>query len=63
MSAEPVELSDRERAVAKEAAKLAVGEMAQEFYRQVGKTVVNRFLVVVGIAFVAFAYGKGWIGH
>jgi hypothetical protein len=60
---EETELTDREKAVAKAAAKLAVAEMAAEFYRQVGKTVVNRILVVLGVAFVAFAYGKGWIGH
>lgn len=55
------ELSDRERAIAKEAAKLAVTELANELFRQVGKSVVTRLLVWIGIAVVAFAAGKGWI--
>lgn len=56
-----IELTDREKAIAKEAAKIAVAEMANEFYRQVGKTVVTKMLVLIGIAFVAFAAGKGWL--
>ena len=56
-----IELNERERAIAKAAAKLAVAEMAEEFYKQVGRTVVNRFLVIIGVMAVAFAYGKGWI--
>lgn len=55
------QLTDRERAIAKEAAKLAVTELADEMFRQVGKSVISRLLVWVGIAFVAFAAGKGWI--
>ncbi len=54
-------LTERELLVAKAAAKLAVQEMQDEFYRQVGKSVVTRVLVWVGIAAVAFAAGKGWI--
>ena len=56
-----IELTDREKAIAKEAAKIAVAEMANEFYRQIGKTVVTRLFVLIGIAFVAFAAGKGWL--
>ncbi len=55
------ELSERERAIAKEAAKLAIVELSNEFYRQVGKGVVTRVLVWLGIAAVGFAAGKGWI--
>lgn len=56
-----IELTDREMAVAKTAARLAVAEMADEFYKQVGKTVVTKVLIWIGVAFVAFAAGKGWI--
>jgi hypothetical protein len=56
-----VELTDRELLVAKRAAKMAVQEMQDEFYRQVGKSVMTRVLVWVGIAAVAFAAGKGWV--
>lgn len=54
-------LNERELAVAKEAARLAVQEISDEFYRQVGKTVVTKVLIWIGIAFVAFAAGKGWL--
>jgi hypothetical protein len=58
-------LTAREMAIAKEAAKLAVPEAVAEletrFYSQVGKTVVTKLLVWIGIAVVAFAAGKGWI--
>jgi hypothetical protein len=56
-----IELTDRELAIAKQAAKLAVEELETRFYAQVGKTVVNRVLIWIGIAAVAFAAGKGWI--
>ena len=54
-------LTARETAIAKEAAKLAVIELETRFYAQVGKTVVTRILVWIGIAAVAFAAGKGWL--
>jgi hypothetical protein len=54
-------LTEREVAIAKAAAKLAVQEISDEFYRQVGKTVVTKVLIWIGIAFVAFAAGKGWL--
>jgi hypothetical protein len=56
-----IELTERERAVAKEAARIAVKELADEFYKQIGRTVVTKVLVWVGIAAVAFAAGKGWL--
>lgn len=58
-----IELTDREMAVAKTAARLAVSEMADEFYKQVGKTVITKVLIWIGIAAVAFAAGKGWINR
>lgn len=56
-----IKLTERERAVAKEAARMAVADLANKFYKQVGKTVVTHVLVWIGIAAVAFAVGKGWI--
>lgn len=56
-----IELTERELAAAKLAARLAVQELADQFYREVGKTVVHRVLVWIGIAVVAFAVGKGWL--
>lgn len=56
-----IELTDREMAVAKAAARIAIAEISDEFYRQVGKTMVTKVLVWIGIAAVAFATGKGWI--
>ena len=56
-----IELTDRERLVAKEAAKLALEELSSEFYKKVGKTVVEKLLIWVGILAVGFVAGKGWI--
>jgi hypothetical protein len=56
-----IELTEREMAVAREAARIAVKELSDEFYKQVGKTIVTKVLVWIGIAAVAFAAGKGWI--
>lgn len=56
-----IRLNERELAVAKEAARLAIQEITDQFYKQVGKTVVTKVLIWIGIAFVAFAAGKGWL--
>jgi hypothetical protein len=55
------ELSDRERLIAKEAAKLAIEEISSEFYKKVGKTIVEKILIWAGMLFVGFVFGKGWI--
>lgn len=55
------ELTDREMAIARRAAKLACQEMTNEFYKQVGKGFVHRFFVVVGAAVVGWLAAKGWI--
>lgn len=54
-------LSEREMAIARAAAKIAIKEMTDGFYQEIGKTVVKRFFILVGLAFVAFSAGKGWI--
>lgn len=54
-------LTPRELAIAKEAARIAVQELTDEFYKQVGKTIVTRLLVWIGAAFLGLAWAKGWI--
>jgi hypothetical protein len=56
-----IQLTERERAIAKEAAKIAIEEMSSEFYKKVGKTVVEKALIWIGLLFVGFIAGKGWI--
>lgn len=56
-----IELTERELLVARTAAKLAVEEMTNEIYRQVGKSVLTRIFVWVGAVAVGFAVAKGWI--
>lgn len=55
-------LTEREMMIAREAAKIAVREMTDGFFKEVGRTVFSKFLILLGIAFVSFAIGKGWIG-
>ena len=54
-------LTEREEAIAKQAAKLAIEEMSGEFYKLVGKTIVEKLLIWTGILVVGFVFGKGWI--
>jgi hypothetical protein len=56
-----IELTERERAIAKEAAKIAIEEMSSEFYKKVGKTVVEKALIWIGLFVVGLVIGKGWI--
>ena len=56
-----VTLTAREEEIAKRAAKLAIEEMSNEFYKKVGKTVVEKALIWIGALFVGFVFGKGWI--
>lgn len=53
-----LELSERELVIAKHAAKLAVREMQDDFYKMVGQGVVNRALTVIGLLAVLAA---GWV--
>lgn len=55
------QLTDRELKIAQVAARIAVREMTDEFYKNVGKNVVQRFLVLVGAVVVGFLAGKGFI--
>lgn len=56
-----IELTERERMIAKEAAKLALEELSSEFYKRVGKTVIDKILIGVGVLAVGFVLGKGWL--
>lgn len=56
-----IELTDRERLIAKEAARLAIEEMSSEFYKKVGKTVIEKIFIFIGVLVVGFAMGKGWL--
>ena len=56
-----MDLTDRERLIAKEAAKLALEELSGEFYKKVGKTLVDKVLIWIGLLVVGFVFGKGWI--
>lgn len=56
-----IELTERERLIAKEAAKLALEELSSEFYKKIGKTVVEKILIWIGILVVGFVVGKGWL--
>lgn len=58
---EDITLTDREEAIAKKAAKLAIEEMSNEFYKKVGKTVIEKALIWIGMLFVGFVLGKGWL--
>lgn len=52
------ELTEREIKIAKLAAEYAVKEITDTFYQDVGRTVVNKFFIIVGAMAVAFAAGK-----
>lgn len=56
-----IELTERERLIAKEAAKLAIEEMSSEFYKKIGKTIVEKALIWIGLFVVGLVIGKGWI--
>lgn len=58
------ELTERELLIAKRAARIAVEELGNEFYRQVGRSVVGRVLTWIGmlaVAGITYAIGRGWI--
>lgn len=55
------QFTDREVLVAQYAAELAVSKVMDSFYRDVGRTFVSRWLIVIGAAVVAYSAGKGWL--
>lgn len=54
-------LTEREILIARVSADLAVKKMTDNFYREVGRTFVSRWLIIIGSMVVAFAMGKGWL--
>lgn len=54
-------LTERETLIARRAAQMAVEEMTAQFYQQVGRTVVQRVLIVIGGVALGFGLAKGWI--
>lgn len=61
MPTDTSQFTDRETRLAEYAAELAVNKVMDSFYRDVGKSFVNRWLIIIGAAVVAYAAGKGWL--
>lgn len=56
------QLTERELVIAKHAARLAVEEMQNEFYKFVGKGIINRALTILGllaVVAVTWLYSSG----
>lgn len=60
-SNETVTMTEREMAIARKAAAIAVEQAADELYRQVGKSVLTRIFVWIGLLALGFGAAKGWI--
>lgn len=56
-----IQLTEREMAIARKAAAMAVEQAADEFYRQVGKSVTTKIFVWIGLLAIGFGAAKGWI--
>lgn len=54
-------LTEREEAIARRAAEIAIEQVTERFYAQVGKSVVTKMFVWLGVATVGFGVAKGWI--
>ena len=54
-------VTEREILIARVSADLAVRQLTDHFYKEVGRTFVSRWLIVIGGMVVAFAVGKGWL--
>lgn len=52
------ELTEREMLIAKKAAELAVQQLSDDFYKQIGKNVVQRWLIWLGLLAAGFVSGK-----
>ena len=56
-----ITLNERELAIAKAAAHIAIQELTDQFYQQVGKTMVTKALIWIGAVAIGFGVAKGWI--
>lgn len=54
-------LTERELLIARRAAAIAIEEVSDAFYKQVGKSIVNKVLVWIGMLAIGFGMAKGWI--
>ena len=54
------QLTEREMMIAKAAAKIAVRELSDDFYKSIGRSVVQRWLVYIGLLSAGWFGGKGW---
>ena len=56
-----ITLNERELAIAKAAAHIAIQELTDQFYKQVGKTMFQKVLIWIGAIAIGFGLAKGWI--
>lgn len=56
-----IELTERERLIAQEAARLAVKQMTDNFYKEVGRSFISKFLIVLGAGVVGYMSAKGYV--
>lgn len=54
-------LSERELLIAQRAAEIAMQRLSDEFYKQVGKTFVQKVLIFLGAIIVGWALARGWV--
>ena len=56
-----ITLNERELAIAKAAAHIAIQELTDQFYKQVGKTMVQKALMWIGAIAIGYGMAKGRI--
>lgn len=54
-------LREDQHKIAEQAASIAVQRLSDEFYRSIGKNVIQRWLIWIGLLAAGFAGGKGWL--
>lgn len=59
--ADDVKLTEREMAIARKAAEIAVEMATDTMYKQIGKSVVTRIFVWVGVVVLGIGAANGWI--
>lgn len=60
--ADDIKLTARELAIAERAAAIAVRKMQDEFYKTIGRSVINKMLIVVGgLAVAASLFLDRWL--
>jgi DNA-binding response OmpR family regulator len=60
-TAPPVLTDEQIDAIVEKAADKAVEKALNDFYTGVGRGLVSKFLILLGVIFVGFAAGKGWV--